>query len=267
MMHIFQASNHFYHMSTIKNLFPSFVVFFMVVLFSLTNCQKEQHDSPIVDDLPKKDTTKTIKDTTKVIDPNVKGHIVMIRAQEMGTNLPIPNRRVDLVTKNSTYYGTFYYLKDSLGRTDANGNLAWHWKGEELPENTYFSCSFDNAPKIQAGKTPAKNVICWSMVKGEVRLRIKVKLDSLQYPTATVVRFKFNYNGTVTWDDVWGFNPNKTKDTTVIVSDLGPATYSYGIRYNVNHATYSDYLYSGKKIEFPLSFAPRKTADKEIILQ
>ncbi len=243
-------------MNSMKNLSPAFLIFCFIALFGLANCQKEKQSDSIVDDLPQDSTQQ-----------GTTGHIVSILAQEMSTNLPIANRRIDLVTKTSTYYGTAYFFNDSLGRTDANGKLEWHWDGKELPANSYFSCSHDNAPKTETGKTPAKNIICWSMVNGSVKLHIKVKLDSLQYANATVVRFKFNYNGSMTWDDLWGFNPNKTKDTTVTLTDLGPATYSYGIRYNVNYATYSDYLYSGNSIQFPLSFYPRKTEEKEIVLE
>lgn len=248
------------------------------ILLALPSCQKDSTTTPniVKDTTSVKDTTAVVKDTIK---PPVKGKNIAILVREAGSLRPAANCPVNLFRQYTISYPStrkVYERYDSLGRTDAQGKLVWHWKGDSLPQNIYLG--FDNGIydgnekyTLYTGPIPGDYYEGFVLSRGVVRLRIEIKKASLPFPGIEVVQYKTGgyYQQTPNWDGKASFKvPKLPYDTTIMLSDIAPATFSYGIRYGVDNSSYQSYISSAKSTEpFAVTFKARDTTDQHIIIQ
>lgn len=212
-----------------------------------------------------------VKDTIKL---PLKGKKVTIFVREMGTLRPAVNCPILLFTRHSAaFYATFYLRYDSLGTTDAQGKLEWQWNGDSLPGNTYLGFSqgiyYDGAKVEYVGPVPANSYEGWILMPGTVRLKIEIKKDSLPFSGVELVQYRTgNYQQTPNWDQRAFFSVKKLPfDTTITLTDLAPATFTYGIRYGLDNSSYQSYLYSPKTKQFTINFKPADTLYQYLVIE
>ena len=228
-------------------------------------------DEPIPLDTLRVDTLTNTGDTIK---PQVPGKDIAIQVFELGTNLPAAHRPVRLYQKfSSPFYPTFYLPLDSLGRTDDQGKFIWHWQGDSLPGNTYLGFSDwiyaeAFAATVYVGELPANSYTGWVFSSGVVHLHIEIRKDSLAFPGVELVQYKTgNYQQYPNWDSVIQFSGQAPIDTTITLNNTAPATFSYGLRYNLDNSSYQNYLYSPQTVQFQVTFQSRDTLFQHLVVE
>lgn len=121
-----------------KNIFfAAFLSGSFSAFLTLPACHKDADSTPPLVD---QDTTAVIVHDT-VRPPMVKGRTVTIQIRESGTNRPVANAVVRLYSSYAIHYPAYqriYTPLDSLGMSDAEGEVRWKWSGDSLPAGTFI---------------------------------------------------------------------------------------------------------------------------------